>query len=427
MIRGKHDWGEEMSLHRAVPRRVSCASLVTALILALVAMGLPAQQALAAPSDVQTIYRFPTDEPVIALTFDCGSDIGYTVQILDTAKEKDVRLTFGMTGAWAQANPDLVRRMVDEGHQLINHSWDHPEFTVIGSAQRADQLRRTEDVVRSLTGYEMRPYFRPPYGSMNDSVLADLAANGYTYNIMWSVDTRGWQGRSIEAITHETLAGAAPGAIVLMHVGATSLDGLALGGIIDQLRARGYRFATIEEFVTGRIGPTVRYFPETGHWVGHGFLSYWQRFGGLRIFGYPISEEFVENGVTVQYFERARFEWHPGAAPERYDVLLGHLGREVAAGRAGEAPFQPVQGGDDANCTFYPQTGHRLCFGFRDYWRVNGGLAIFGYPISEEFVENGVTVQYFERQRFEYHPEAPPSWRVMGGLLGRQVLTMQPR
>jgi len=416
-----------MGRHGAVPRRVGRASLVAVVILALVAVGLPARQAQAASGDVQTIYRFSTDQPVIALTFDCGSDTGYAAQILDTAKAKGVRLSFGMTGTWAQANPDLVRRMVVEGHHLINHSWNHPDFTTITPAQRADQLRRTADLVRSLTGYELRPYFRPPYGAYNAGVLADVAANGYTYSIMWTVDTLGWQGKSIGEITQRTLDAAAPGAIVLMHVGAASLDGPALGGIIDQLRARGYRFATVDDFIAGRIGPTFRYFPETGHWVGHGFLAYWERFGGLPVFGYPLTEEFREHGVTVQYFERARFEWHPGVWPERYDVLLGLLGRQVTAGREGEAPFRPIQAGNDANCTFYPQTGHRLCFGFRDYWQARGGLAIFGYPISEEFEENGVTVQYFERQRFEYHPEAPPAWRVMGGHLGRQVLAMQPR
>jgi len=173
--------------------------------------------------------------------------------------------------------------------------------------------------------------------------------------------------------------------------------------------------------------PDVRYFPETGFTTGHGFLRYWEQYGGLATFGYPISPEMQEvnpsdgKTYTVQYFERARFEWHPGAWPERYDVLLGLLGRTVTANRTAEAPFQPVQAGSDTSCTFFAATGHRLCFGFRDYWQQHGGLAILGYPISEEFVKNGYVVQYFERQRLEYHPDNPPGWRVLGGLLGRQV------
>jgi beta-N-acetylhexosaminidase len=171
----------------------------------------------------------------------------------------------------------------------------------------------------------------------------------------------------------------------------------------------------------------TRFFPETGHSISHGFLAYWNKFGGLPVFGYPISDEYkdAQTGFVTQYFERARFEWHPGSWPSRYDVELGLLGRELAQkdNLTGTTPFQPIKAASDANCNFYPQTGHRLCFGFRDYWNANGGLAIFGFPISEEFKDpnTGFTVQYFERQRFEYHPENPPAWQVEGGLLGNEL------
>ncbi len=105
------------------------------------------------------------------------------------------------------------------------------------------------------------------------------------------------------------------------------------------------------------------------------------------------------------------------------------MGIELAQrqGLTATAPFQRINAVSDAGCTYYPQTGHRLCFGFRDYWTVHGGLAIFGYPISEEFTDpaSGLTVQYFERQRFEYHPENPPAWQVEGGLLGSELVRGQ--
>jgi hypothetical protein len=248
---------------------------------------------------------------------------------------------------------------------------------------------------------------------------------------LWTVDTLGWDGYTAAQITQRVLNGAAPGAIMLMHVGAQSQDAAALPGMIDQLRSRGYRFATVQQFVTGSI-TDQRYFPETGHWLSHGFLAYWERYGGLAIFGYPLTEEFRENGVTVQYFERARFEWHPGVWPERMDVLLGRLGVILTDHRVDEAPFQPVAARTDANCTFYPETGHRLCFGFRAYWQAHGGLAIFGYPISEEFRERNpdtgrtYTVQYFERARFEWHPEnAGTPYSVLLGRLGAQTLGVE--
>ncbi len=173
---------------------------------------------------------------------------------------------------------------------------------------------------------------------------------------------------------------------------------------------------------------TSRFFPETGHTVRKNFLAFWQDFGGLPVFGYPITDEYSdpEVGFVTQYFERARFELQPGAWPSHYNVMLGLLGDELAQkeGLLQTTPFKKIDAASDAHCTYYPQTGHRLCFGFRDYWDSHGGLTIFGFPISEEFTDpqTGFTVQYFERQRFEYHPENSPAWQVEGGLLGSELV-----
>ncbi|HET9016915.1 MAG TPA: L,D-transpeptidase [Thermomicrobiaceae bacterium] len=169
-------------------------------------------------------------------------------------------------------------------------------------------------------------------------------------------------------------------------------------------------------------GPSRVYFPQTGHYLAYGFLDYWHHNGGVQVFGYPITEEMRDpaSGLTVQYFERAVFEWHP-TAPRNWQVQLRRLGAALTAGST-LAAFQPVTAQSDTNCTFYPQTGHRLCAGFRYFWHAEGGLAIFGYPISEEFTQNGYTVQYFERARFEYHPALKGTpYEVELGLLGTQA------
>lgn len=399
------------------------------LLLALAATWL--QPAPATAASAITIGHFATTERVIVLTIDTDSVRGYTSQMLDTLEDRGVQASFGVTGDFASANGDLVQRMARDGDTIMNHSWDHPYFTQISSAQRATELRQTDELIQQLTGFSTKPYFRPPYGDYNSSVLIDLGANGYAYNVMWSIDPQGWRGKPASDITSIVLSEANPGAIVLMHSFASG-DAGALGTIIDQLHARGYRFATIGDFLGEQAPPPPvesRYFPQTEHWVSHGFLRYWERFGGLAVFGYPLTEEFTDpaTGHVTQYFERARFEWQPGAWPAHYDVLLGLLGNELAQqqGLRHTPSFQPVNGASDANCTFYPQTGHRLCFGFRDFWNAHGGLAIYGYPISEEFTDpaTGLTVQYFERQRLEWHPANPPSWQVEGGLLGAQILS----
>lgn len=207
-------------------------------------------------------------------------------------------------------------------------------------------------------------------------------------------------------------------------LGAANLNGAASRGL---LYTTHYGGQTGQQQPPGGPLPANRvYFTQTGHYLADGFLAYWQHFGGLATFGYPISEEFQQNGITVQYFERARFEWHPGSNPARYDVELGLLGDQAAQaqGLLTTQPFRPVEAASDANCTFDAVTEHRLCFGFRAYWQANGGLAIFGHPISEEFRDpaTGLTVQYFERAVFEYHPYNPAPYRVLLRRLGTGAL-----
>ena len=171
-------------------------------------------------------------------------------------------------------------------------------------------------------------------------------------------------------------------------------------------------------------GDERAHFPETGHTLGHGFLAYWQRSGELPRFGYPLSEEFVEvsptdgRPYTVQYFERARFEYHPENADPQYQVLLGQFGRTVHG--------VDLPATQQAGALYFTETGHNLSGRFREYWEANGGLAVFGFPLSEEFMETldgaSYRVQYFERARFEYHVENQPPYDVLLGQFGREVL-----
>ncbi len=192
---------------------------------------------------------------------------------------------------------------------------------------------------------------------------------------------------------------------------------VAVIAVLLALTGFGYAPATATP-----LGPDRVYFPQTGHYLSYGFLEYWRAEGGIPLFGYPITEEITQNGLVVQYFERAVFEYH-GDAPEGWRVQLERLGAEETASRTSETPFKPISATSDDSTTFFPQTGHTLAFGFRDYWQDHGELRIFGYPISQEFVENGYTVQYFERARFEYHPNNPVQYQVQLGLLGNNAAT----
>jgi polysaccharide biosynthesis protein PslG len=195
--------------------------------------------------------------------------------------------------------------------------------------------------------------------------------------------------------------------------------------------------ARTPEEVPATLPPfTQRQFPETGHYAMNSFQLFWERTpNALFVLGYPISQPFIEESFTnpgeyyrVQYFERAVLEEHPENAGSNYYVLGRLMGTELAKNRGGEQPFQDVGNpGDGTWDEFTKQTLRDSPAPFRSYWQNNGGLAVFGRPLSEQFQEvnsqDGQTywVQYFERQRMEWHPNEPdPRYRILLGLLGNE-------
>jgi polysaccharide biosynthesis protein PslG len=179
-----------------------------------------------------------------------------------------------------------------------------------------------------------------------------------------------------------------------------------------------------------------RYFDETGFWVQGHFREYWETRGGLFVFGYPITSVFwdEEDELYKQYFQRAIFEYHPDNAGTEYEVLLMLLGNDRAADRRGEPEFQPVEAFEDNQShRYFHLTGHAIGHGFKTFWESNNGQRNFGYPISREFDERNDpppagdgeihTVQYFERNRFEWHPEHQGTeYEYLLGLLGVEYL-----
>ncbi len=139
--------------------------------------------------------------------------------------------------------------------------------------------------------------------------------------------------------------------------------------------------------------------------------------GGLGLFGLPISPLRYEGSKAYQYFERARLELDL-KGPYNQPIMSALLGREVSRGQEQTAPFLPVSPPRTADSLYFSETRHTLSLGFRQFWERYGGLASFGYPISQEFTEAGKTVQYFERVRFEYYPQNPEPYKILLGALG---------
>lgn len=182
----------------------------------------------------------------------------------------------------------------------------------------------------------------------------------------------------------------------------------------------------IYNYFNSRAYSPARYFPETRQTVGHDFLKFWHVYGGLQAFGYPLGPEQTSNGVLVQQFERARFEWRPELLKEDGPVpgvALSLLGQQ----RAAQLNLSWPPGPDPGRGKYYKETGQAVQGGFYEYWQNNGGERVFGQPISPEVqlqspVDGKIyTMQYFQRARMEYHPELPPGHQVILGAVGSET------
>ncbi|MEO7913173.1 MAG: YbaY family lipoprotein [Roseiflexaceae bacterium] len=208
------------------------------------------------------------------------------------------------------------------------------------------------------------------------------------------------------------------------------------------------RFQLIYNNAQGRLSysaPTLQEqlcFTETSYCISGRFLSYWRQNGGLAVFGLPIGDQTTENNLPVQYFERQRFELH-AENPAPYDVLLGRLGDELLRQRSIDWSTLPKEAGAQAGCRYFPETQHSVCdqvggSGFLSYWSANGlefdrargkssaeSLALFGLPLTEPMTMTlegqPFLVQWFERARFEWHPDNTAAYRVLLGRLGVEV------
>ena len=208
----------------------------------LVIAGAAVLALLTACAPAQVIDRGRIDAREVTLTFDTAYDTQYTAAVLDVLDDFDVDATMFVTGEWAEANPELLRRMVAEGHLVGNHSYSHPDMTTVSDAAVTSQLRRAEDAIVSRTNRSTKPYFRPPYGAQNAHLNQLLGNEGFRFDVLWTVDSVDWQPNvTLEQLVRRVLTAARPGAIILLHDGGgdRSATVAALPTIITGLRRLG--------------------------------------------------------------------------------------------------------------------------------------------------------------------------------------------
>lgn len=180
----------------------------------------------------------------LALTFDDGPSF-YTEGLLDILDEHGVKATFFVLGTQVRIQSETILRMFQEGHQIGNHTWDHPNLTQIGDDQIREQLKLTDDLITQIIG-EPTPFLRPPYGAYNDRVLVASALP----IIFWSVDPLDWKDRDAEVVASRIID-APIGAIILAHDIHKSTVA-AVPAIIAALKAMGIRFVTVSELYAPR-------------------------------------------------------------------------------------------------------------------------------------------------------------------------------
>lgn len=196
-------------------------------------------------------WEAQTDEMLVALTFDDGPHPANTPELLDLLKKHNVHATFFVVGKWVDAYPELAHRIVDEGHEIANHTYSHNYDEQISKDTLMDEIEKTNVLLESELGF--RPtFFRPVGGYYTDEIIeAAIDLNQDVLLWSWHQDPRDWAGPRMESIAAHILNGITPGDVILLHDGGGDREETlkAVDRIIPILKHRGYSFATASQLL----------------------------------------------------------------------------------------------------------------------------------------------------------------------------------
>lgn len=191
------------------------------------------------------VIRFRPHE--VALTFDDGPDSLWTPCILEILSYYKTKATFMCVGEKVRQHPEVLRRLVKEGHIAGNHSWDHPHMTKLTAADIRDQVQHTAEEIESIAG--IKPcLFRPPYGELNQTVRQEVLQL-QNQIILWNVDSEDWKGLGGPKIAGKVISHVSSGSIIVQHCAGSQSSGTvqALPYIIEVLKEQGYIFSLISD------------------------------------------------------------------------------------------------------------------------------------------------------------------------------------
>lgn len=192
------------------------------------------------------ISRGNPNKKQIIFTFDCGAGTHSAQKILEVAKKHDVKLTFFVTGKFAEKNPDLIRQIIVEGHEVFNHTYSHLHLPQITDEQIREEINKAEVIISSLTGTTTKPYFRAPYKERDVRVLNIINELGYQ-SVIWSVDALDWMpDKTTEQVKQQIYSHIQSGAIILMHVG-DDITGNILDEVFTYIEKQEYKIVSLRE------------------------------------------------------------------------------------------------------------------------------------------------------------------------------------
>lgn len=180
-------------------------------------------------------------EKTIALTFDDGPDPNYTVRILETLEKYNAKATFFMLGNRVHSYPSIAKKVAEAGHEIGNHSWNHPSLTGVTDVALQSEVKGTSDIIEAITG-QPATVFRPPYGAVDDRVRESTKLPV----VLWNVDTLDWEHHDPELLLEHVMEATRAGSIILMHdIHKSTADGL--DAVLENLQSQGYKFVTVSE------------------------------------------------------------------------------------------------------------------------------------------------------------------------------------
>ena len=207
-----------------------------------------ATPAPAAPAGPKVTYsQCHVDGPYVAITFDDGPHGANTPRLLEMLKQRKVRATFFMVGQCVAEFPDIVKKMVAEGHEVASHSWSHPQLSTMSEAGVREQLEKTHAAIIAACGVTPK-VMRPPYGAFTARQRAWAHATWGYKCILWDVDPLDWKVRNADHVKNEILKATVPGSIILAHdIHKSTVD--AMPETLDGLLAKGFKFVTVSELI----------------------------------------------------------------------------------------------------------------------------------------------------------------------------------